>query len=307
MLDAFGKLLGLGHYISSCNPNDFFGEYAEGFYRKLLVCMNECEGKDTFDFEGKIKSFISDATISMNPKYLRATTINNYARTIIFTNKPNPFPIDVRSKERRFVAFKCTEKYLEKKYGDIFWTKLVAHFARPEFTSALYDYMNTKDISHRLWKSRPITECYLEMCRQYVPAEALFLEKYFEEIGTVHTLITRHPYDSRQDIYECAKDYDKNMEVKTSDLYKEYTDFCDRFGFKAIAKPNIGQFTGKLLELEIGFSKHKTNETTVLRYNMLYAYKTMIDKKWIIKAEDEAEWKEDADVGGEDFTDYFEM
>jgi hypothetical protein len=30
----------------------FFGDHAEGFYKMLLISMNECEGKDTFDFEG---------------------------------------------------------------------------------------------------------------------------------------------------------------------------------------------------------------------------------------------------------------
>ena len=103
-LNAVGNILGLQHYISSSNPKDFLGDYAEGFYHKLLVNMNECEGKDTFDFEGRIKSFITEDKITLNRKFVQPITIMNLARLIIFTNKPNPIPIDIRSKDRRYVV-----------------------------------------------------------------------------------------------------------------------------------------------------------------------------------------------------------
>lgn len=70
-LDCIGNLINSDYYITSSNPKDFFGDYAEGFYRKLLVNINEVELKDTFDFEGKIKSFITEDTITLNAKFLR--------------------------------------------------------------------------------------------------------------------------------------------------------------------------------------------------------------------------------------------
>ena len=74
---------------------------AEGAYRKLLVNVNEAESKDTFQNEGQFKSFITEDTIVVNPKYVRPTKIANHARLIITSNKPNPIPIDVKSKDRR--------------------------------------------------------------------------------------------------------------------------------------------------------------------------------------------------------------
>ena len=65
---------------------------------KLLVNLNECEGKDTFDFEGKIKSFITEDIITVNPKNVRPYSIANMARTVITTQKPNFVPIDVKTK-----------------------------------------------------------------------------------------------------------------------------------------------------------------------------------------------------------------
>jgi len=105
ILDALGNMMGNCHYITSSKPNDFFGEHAEGFCNKLLVNLNEAEGKDTFDFEGRIKSFITEDTITINPKNVRPSTIRNVARTIITTNKTNPVPIDVKSKDRRYVVY----------------------------------------------------------------------------------------------------------------------------------------------------------------------------------------------------------
>ena len=38
-------MLNSTHYITSSNPEDFYGNHAEGYYRKLLVNLNEAEGK----------------------------------------------------------------------------------------------------------------------------------------------------------------------------------------------------------------------------------------------------------------------
>ena len=54
-------------------PSDFFSDDAEGAFRKLLVNVNEEESKDTFQNEGQFKSFITEDTIVVNPKYVRLT------------------------------------------------------------------------------------------------------------------------------------------------------------------------------------------------------------------------------------------
>ena len=84
--------------------------------------LNEAEGKDTFDFEGKMKSFISESTIVINPKNVRPTEISNHARTVIATNKANPIPIDVKLKDRRYAVFQSTDEYLKK--SSKFWSGL---------------------------------------------------------------------------------------------------------------------------------------------------------------------------------------
>ena len=104
ILDAIGNVIDKEHYITTSDPDDLFGTHAEGFYRKLLVNLNESEDKKTFQFEGNIKSFITEPTITVNPKFVRPSTVSNHARPIITTNKETPISNDVKSKDRRYVA-----------------------------------------------------------------------------------------------------------------------------------------------------------------------------------------------------------
>lgn len=293
--DTIGSLIGKHHYITSSNPKDFFGDYAEGFYRKLLVNLNECEGKDTFEFEGKIKSFITEDTITLNPKFVRQTTISNFARTIIFTNKSNPVPIDVRSKDRRFVVFQSTEEYLKNKYGEVFWSKLAEHFKKPEFIKILYDYLNEIDISKIKWKEeRPITQAYLDMCKLYIPIEALFLESWIETSKNEPQFKEEKPF------------YINNYEIKTIGFYNQYVEFCKRYGFISDKsfQPNISKFTSRLSELDLPIVKTRNSETSIFRFIPEDVFKALIKKNWIATTETETK-KEEEEEKGEDFNDYF--
>jgi hypothetical protein len=298
MLEAIGNIIGQAHYISSSNPKDFFGDYAEGIYRKLLVNINECEGKDTFDYEGRLKSIITEDKMTLNPKFVRQYTINNYARLIIFTNKPNPVPIDVRSKDRRYVVYQSTEKYLDKKYGTTFWNKLVAHLRKPEFIACLYEDLNSIDLNKIKWKeSRPITKAYLEMCKLYVPVEAMFLESWIEEDkdNNLNSELSDEEYISNK------------IDIPTVDFYEKYKDYCRKFGYinDKSYQATLVKFTSRLSELDLEIHKQKTEKTTVFRFTPKYILKTMEERNWIIKKELEIDVEELKNIGGDDFDDYF--
>lgn len=179
LLNAIGNMLNKTHFNSSSKPTDFFGEHAEGAYRKLLVNLDECELKDTFDLEGKMKGFVSEPTININPKNVRPFVVQNHARSVITTNKPNPMPLDVKSKERRYVVFMATDVYIKKSSN--FWCKLVEHLNKPETMSALYQWFMSFDLKYFDWiKQRPITKAYKEMCNLYSPVEAIFFEEFVD-------------------------------------------------------------------------------------------------------------------------------
>jgi hypothetical protein len=244
-LDTFANIIDKSHYLTSCKPSDFFGEHAE-IGNKLIINMNECEGKDTLDLQGRIKSFVTEEKIRVNAKNLRPYDINNFAYLFIFTNKPNPIKIDVRAKDRRFIVFQSTMKYLEKQYNFAFWTSLTDYFKKPAFLSALYDYFNTNDVKNWNWKARPITEAYLEMARQFIPVESLFLEDQIFKNGK--SLVSY----SRTELYDSFITYCANTGVQTtfSNLQKLLTGFAEiDIPYKVIKRSDGQVYTFDLGEI----------------------------------------------------------
>lgn len=261
ILDAIGNMLGSIHYITSSRPDDFFGSHAEGYYRKLLVNLNECEGKDTFNFEGNIKSFITEPTIIINPKNVRPTEITNHARTIITTNKPNPIPIDVKSKDRRYVVYQSTDVYL--KYSNKFWTNLYNHLRNPETMRSLYQFFMSIDLKNYDWrKKRPITKAYKNMCNLYSPIEALFLEEFISQ---------KQWEDDEHDI-KFDEECDDELIIEFAVLFKKYEKFCkeNRFLKDETKAVNTRSFKSRLITLEIPF-------TTIKKHGGVNCFKLQID------------------------------
>ena len=245
LLDTIGRMLSHTHYITSSNPEDFFGCHAEGFKGKLLINLNEAEGKKTFDFEGRIKSFITEPTITINPKNIRPMEINNFARTIVTTNKSTPIAIDVKGKDRRWAVFQSTQKTLS--YSRKFWGALISHFKKPEFMSALYQYytqlINNEDFD---WaKERPITEEYRNMCDKFQPVEVLFLEAYIRE----------EVWKSRG---HSSGESGETITVPTMDLFDSYEQYKKRHRFnKEGISTSSRAFQDRLRELELPLVKKK--------------------------------------------------
>ena len=290
-LNAIANIIRKEHFISSSEPKDFFGDYAEGFHKKLIVNMNECEGKTTFDFESKIKSAISEERITLNAKHQRPVEIGNYAAIIITTNKDTPIPIDVRTGDRRYIVFKSNDKYLEAKYHKGgFWKKLSEHINKPEFIAALYDYLMELDVDTVDWaneRKNVLTQSYYEMARQFVPASALFLEHFIASKRFVGR--EEDEFDTPEAYKEfCAKpitefkEWNEEFCVVGTIFYKEYTEWCAKFGFKKEHEPTIKKFYPALKNEEIGVET-KTGHAgfTNVIFTPSEVYQALIDKKYI--------------------------
>ena len=295
ILNAIGNMLNTVHYTTSSKVNDFFGEHAEGYCRKLLVNPDEAEGKDTFDFEGRLKSMITENTLMVNSKNMRPYEIRNVARTIITTNKPNPIPIDVKSKDRRYVVFKATDKYLTK--SSKFWTGLYNHMRKPEVMSALYQWYMLFDLEDFDWsKRRPITQAYKEMCNLYSPVEALFFEELYDTKGWID-------YETEKDKTETDK-----VLITTMDLFCKYELFCKRNRFlKDDTKATSSRsFTNKLIELEFPLERRKKSNN-YFEFIPQDVYNYIYKKRWIQGHREDEEEQETANEGENAPDDYFDL
>lgn len=318
-LDCIGNIINKDYYITSSNPKDFFGDYAEGFYRKLLVNMNEVEQKDTFDFEGKIKSFITEDTITLNAKFLRQTKIRNIARVIITTNKPNPIPVDIKSKDRRYVIYQTTDKYLDKKYNTKFWINLINHFKSSEFIACLYDYLNNINIDNYDFRTnRPITEAYIQMCQLYYPTEALFISDHInnDKIKNIDD-INNYKVDNQGLINKFQKallDDNNNIIgeiVKVSYLYNLYIDYSKRNGFTndKSYSTSISKFINKMNDLKIPIITLNIGGAKYFKYNYIDLLNSLKQNNLIDRDDNDCFIDEDLEnnenILDNEFNDYF--
>lgn len=270
--------------LSSSNSNDIFGSHGEGFYRKLLVILNEMEGKDTFNFEGKIKSFITEDTITVNPKNVRPFVVKNHSRTIITTNKPDPIPIDVRSGDRRYVVFKSTNVYKTK--NSKFWSDLYNMFNSDIFISALYDYLMSVECENVNWiNDRPLTREYLEMCAKYIPNEALFLEhflnskEFFEYSDVICADLKEEDYEKSIEEF-----FDNYVEIDNKTLYNKFNNFSDAYGMKYCEKKiSLKKFVSNMIELQVDMVyENNAKRVKSWKFNIGNLYKSMVSRRYVL-------------------------
>ena len=275
-LDAIGNMLNSTHYITSSNPEDFYGNHAEGYYRKLLVNLNEAEGKKTFDYEGQMKSYISENTMTINPKNVRPCTVMNCGRTCATTNKQTPLLIDTRSTDRRYIVYQTTDKYLNKKA--LFWSKLYKQMREPEVMQALYQTYMEYDLKDFNWiKERPLTQAYKEMCNLYSPVEALFFEDLYINCSW------------GDEDEESSTDPNEKVTVSISSLFVKYEAYAKKHRFikEGGSASSSRSFTSKLVDLDYPITRTRNTKERGLTFVPKEMLQHSIDRNWLMGYEKE--------------------
>jgi hypothetical protein len=209
-LSGFSNVINKQHYYETEKPDEIFGKHSELFLNKLVVTLNESEYSKTKDYEGDIKTFITELKRTVNCKFLRPIEINNFASLFVCSNKSIPIKIDAKSKDRRFVIFKTTDEYSNaKKYNKFFWEKMCNHFKKPEFIAALYNKLNSLNVNTFNFKNSPITTAYKTAYDLSLPSEIIFMKQYVEKIG---------------------KDCMKTFKIKSIELYNNYMEWLTENG-----------------------------------------------------------------------------
>jgi hypothetical protein len=250
------------YFITSSDIGDFVGDHANGFVQKLLVNMNECQmTKNSFEQTGRIKSFITENTISLNEKHEKRIVIPNFARLIAFTNDRVGLPIDFKTGNRRFEVFQATDKYADM--PEKFWEQRINQWNSAEFVPVLYEFLNNRDISNIKWRPS-ITKGYIEMCSQFTPIEVLFLEDFMTKGYT-------------------------DPKIPSAALYNYFVAFAERAGYKKDLILTNHKLTNLLTDLNIGIEKQKINgEAFIYLGDLADIRKKLIAKKLIEPDEGEA-------------------
>ena len=161
MIRPIGKILGDEQYFITSKFSDCFSKHATEWAGKLLVVMNECKASSN-EFEGELKSRITDIEASVNPKNKTHYRIEDYGQYLAFTNKEKPIPVDVNSGDGRIVSFRTGEKYINRTRQH-WWGPLCKQFNQPDFLAALYDDLNSIDLTKYDFKKGKDKNSYREL------------------------------------------------------------------------------------------------------------------------------------------------
>lgn len=175
----------------NCSTSDkietYLGKHSVGIQNKLFINFNECSSSATRNLEAGIKSLITEDTTFIQPKYEMEHEIRNIARVWVTGNYQNTIKIDATNGERRFVAYRATDKYTE--YDEAFWGEMFDKIKRPGVIAAWYQYLNNLDISDYDFKKNRkecLSDTYYNIVAANTPIVCSFLEDYLDALWNVH-------------------------------------------------------------------------------------------------------------------------
>ncbi len=153
LIDFIEAIIGKDLIYRDCNMNNIVGNFNEGLEHKLVLQMNELDGKDGHGYANAIKDLITRNTHNINKKYGKKKDEINYLRGFCFFNGLNSMKVEAGS--RRFLVCKSNDPK-SKSYYD----KLHKLSTNDEAINYIYTWLNNYDISK--WSSRkiPQTEYY---------------------------------------------------------------------------------------------------------------------------------------------------
>jgi hypothetical protein len=169
------KVIGSKFYLNEDKIDLVFGRFNQCIENKLLVCVNETSGTDTFTKMNCIKNAITREVNIIERKGFEGYENRNCILFIFFTNNEVVMKID--GNERRFICIECDNSIAgDKKYFDA----LHAEFNNDLYAKLFYDYLMNIDLSNfDFIKDRPETNYYKTLREHNIPVFLKFVENEY--------------------------------------------------------------------------------------------------------------------------------
>ena len=237
--ENFGnKILGERYTLQSSNADDIVGKFNIN-KNKILVIMEETEGKDTFLANSQIKTLITQETKIFESKGKDKIRLRNCGRNIFVSNRKTP--VKIEQSDRRFEVSECSSRHKQDRE---FFGKVQNEWKDDIAVRNLYDYFMSIDISDfDPARDRVITEAYKDMQSITIPTMSRWLE---------HKYYNYNQYNSNH------PEWSSLMKEKTaSELYQSYLKFMEQNGFKT-ENLNSTSF-GRDVKRYKGIEKHRSS------------------------------------------------
>ena len=257
LIDFIVKMIGKELVYRESNMDNITGNFNEGLEGKLLLQMNEVNGKHGHSNADAIKDLITRDYHNINKKYGAKYQEKNYLRGFAFFNGLNGMKVEAGS--RRFMVCKCNDPKSKEYYE-----KLVELKNNEEAINYIYTYFCRMDIS------------------KFVPSKNIPKTNYHNGLAEVNT----NPfYPFLHDVLKYPDDYDVKSKKEFSfigqqELYKFYENYIEKNKLNiSVVKKQI-----KLMLVREGFKEAKLNfknkpQVRAFKYNHI-ALKEKYDNKY---------------------------
>lgn len=202
------KILGNRYYLNEDKIDLIFGRFNKLIENKLLVCVNESSGSDTFTKMNCIKNAITREVNVIEIKGVDGYENRNCILYIWFTNNEVVMKID--GIERRFICIECDSSIAtNKKYFD----DLYEEFENDIYAKLFYDYLMKVDLnSFDFIKDRPTDNNYYKSLKEHsMPIFLKYVEDQYIKLTLKKDGSTKKSYD---DLYKKFNEFLQNGNIK---------------------------------------------------------------------------------------------
>ena len=193
--DWFGNnILGSNYYINTDKAELIFGRFNSCIENKILIVMNETNGKDTFSINENIKCAITAKENNIEHKGKAPYKNTNNIAYVFLTNNENP--VKVPHDDRRFCGIEC-ENNIANNYE--YFTNLNNEINNKEYDRAFFNYLMGVDVNnYDFTNNRPITSFYNNMKELNIPIMVKFFENMIDKYNssTIINFTSSNLYDN---------------------------------------------------------------------------------------------------------------
>jgi hypothetical protein len=156
--ESLQNMVGEVNSVVIDNPQrDLFGNFNAQVCDKVLVCLNEGDGKVNNKYIEQLKQLVTDPKISINDKNDKVYKNRNFFRIFMLTN--NLFTVNIDVDDRRFFLWESIQPLPSKEYFSRYCKAIV----NKDALRLLFQFYRDRDISG--WdpkNDRPETDLMIE-------------------------------------------------------------------------------------------------------------------------------------------------
>ena len=151
---TISKMLGRAHCLTVANMDTVYGGFNSAIANKLCLTLNEVAGSQGVKHVEAVKNGLTVDDIVITFKGKEPYKQLNMARTLLFSNNPNPLPVDSAVSRRLLMNQVRADRQLPKSFFDDYYGCI----DKPDWTNSLASDLYDMDLTKFDVRSPPLTK-----------------------------------------------------------------------------------------------------------------------------------------------------